>query len=93
MLSETWTQSLCQASAADLGKEAKGRKVCREVLRDKDGSPGETLPSKEQGAAEKVAKETAKKRGGRSNRLQERRGWPMLHGEQTEREVPVRRAW
>lgn len=82
MLSETWTQSICQASAADLGKESKGRKVCRAVLRDKDGSTGEMLPSKEQGTAKKAVKETAKeKRRGRSYRLQERRGRPMLHGE------------
>lgn len=60
MLSETCTQNICQASAVDLGKKSKGRKVCREVLKDKDGSTGEMLPSKEQVIAKKVVKEIVK---------------------------------
>lgn len=60
---DTKGSSVCRCcQATDLGKESKGRKVCRQVLRDKDGSIGEMLLSKEQGTAKKVVKKTAKRR-------------------------------
>lgn len=75
---ETWTQSICQPSAMDLRKESQGKKVCREVLRGKDGGIGEMLPFKGKRKQRSLVKNTQRRKREEAEKLgcQERREWP-----------------